>query len=257
MNFKSKSVWIKAAVVASILIIITIVFQWRLQKEPAYYDNPHVVFGEKISDGVKVTLGDYKVYQSNSKLHIENDIINIELNMPDYYDIKSIHLSHNKRYLAFDATVGNALKMFVVDINTGDYKNISDSIGGQNYNFGGYEVPYGLAWSPKQNIIAFVGGCKGDDEDPFITVVVLYHLDMDLGRQAPFASSAYTSVPIHGIKWDVDGKSIYFVVDSFDDENKYSLYQTEIETEKVLAGRRIEEIDRLTNEELRMWLSKY
>ena len=89
MSFKSKSVWIKAAVVVSILIIITIVFQWSLQKEPAYYDNPHVVFGEKISDGVEAAIGDYKLYQSNGKLHIENDIINIELTMPDYYDIKA------------------------------------------------------------------------------------------------------------------------------------------------------------------------
>ena len=143
-------------------------------------------------------------------------------------------------------------------MNTGDYTNISDSdsIGHHNYNFECYEVPYGLAWSPKENIIAFVGGCKADEE-PFINIVLLYHLDMDLGRQAPSASSAYTDVPIYGIKWDIDGKSIYYVVDSFDDENKYSLYQTEIETEKVLAGRRMEEIDRLTNEELRMWLSKY
>jgi len=254
MNLKSKSVWLKAAVVASILIIITIVFQWRLQKEPKYYYNPHVVYGEKISNDVEVTIGDYKVYQSNSKLHIENDIINVELIMPYDYDIKSIHLSHDKRYLAFDATLDKALKIFVVDVNAGEYKIISDSITHQSYNYGGYEAPYGLAWSPKQNIIAFVGGCKVDG-DPSITSILLYHLDMDLERQLPFASPAYTGIVIHGAKWDVDGKSIYYVVDSFGDENKYSLYQIQIETERILAGGRLDKIDRLTDKELKKWLS--
>ncbi|MCW3491655.1 TolB-like translocation protein [Dethiobacter alkaliphilus] len=236
-----------------VIIVLILILAGCNQKEIMYYSNPHTVFGEAIiASGT--TIGDYKVVQSENILKIYNDTEILEISLPNYKDVQSLQLSYDKQYLAFDIKSNDGIKMFVVNLETGEYENISDSIGYLDY-YDGYEIPFGISWSPTQNIIAFVGGYHGSPR------VRLYHLEMDLGKQASGGSAAYPN-NLYGVKWDVDGSSIYYVVDNqkheytgaYVGEEDYILYQTEISADDYLMGGEIIKVGDLTKEEFKQWL---
>ncbi len=225
-----------------ICILIGFMFAGCAQNEIKYYSNPNILFGEELSKQ-ELIIGDYTVGKFDSKLHIQGDNIAVELDLKNYV-IQSLHLSYDQKYIAFDAKSQNGIKVFVVNLETGEYENILETIG-YEYDYDGYKVPLGLAWSPKQNIIAFIGGYHGSPR------VKLYHLDMDLNKQGHLGSRAYPG-SLYGVKWDTDGKSIYYVVDNGDED--YILYQTEIMAEDFLMGGKIVKVDELTYDEFMQWI---
>ena len=227
-----------------------LVFAGCTNNQIAYYTNPYVLFGDILSEQ-EVEIGDYKILQYGSKLKIESSGVKLEVHLPYHGEVQSFHLSNDQRYLAFDFSIDNGLKIFVVNLESGEYENISETIGYQS-DYDGYQVPHGLAWSPKENIIAFIVGYYD------LVNVNLYHLDMDLNKQGRLGSEVYSS-DVYGVKWAADGDSIYYVLDNYIsdtyiEDGDYLLYQTEITSNDHLLGGEIIKKDELTNEELKQWL---
>lgn len=236
-----------------ICVLIILVFLGCAKNEIMYYSNPNILYGEELTKH-ELIIGDYKVGSFDSKLHIQGDNTTVELDLENYI-IQSLHLSFDQKYLAFDATSQDDIKMFVVNLETGQYENILETIGCY-YEYDGYNAPLGLAWSPKDNIIAFVGGYHGS------SMVSIYHLDMDLGRQFHQGSGSAYPGDLYGVKWDADGKSIYYVVDNYYNDNDvgdkdYILHQVEIIVKEYLKGDRYIKIDDLTHDEYKQWITDY
>ncbi|MBK5480862.1 hypothetical protein JFV29_02740 [Peribacillus sp. TH16] len=55
------------------------------------------------------------------------------------------------------------------------------------------------------------------------------------------------------MKWDRDGESIHYLVDSFDGDGDYTEYQTEIQSDHELLGGTINKIKALNQEEYEEW----
>ncbi|MFE4243845.1 hypothetical protein [Peribacillus butanolivorans] len=202
-----------------------------------YYSNPNKV---SVNDLIlhKTKIGDYQVFESDSKLSIEGNGEPIEIDLPEHSHLKSLHLSHDERYLAFDSQVQERVEIFVVNLQTGESSNISDS-----YDYAGYEQPYGIAWSPAKNIMALIGGY------PDSARIVLF--DMDSGEEGHGGSEIFKD--IYGVKWNRDGESIHYLVDSFDGDGDYTEYQTEIQSDHELLGGTINKIKALNQEEYEEW----
>ncbi|MFF2290142.1 hypothetical protein [Peribacillus butanolivorans] len=88
-----------------------------------YYSNPNMV---SVNDLIlnKTKIGDYQVFESDSKLSIEGNGEPIEIDLPEHSHLKSLHLSHDERYLAFDSQVQERVEFFVVNLQTGESNNI-------------------------------------------------------------------------------------------------------------------------------------
>ena len=149
MYYKSTSVARVIMIIGLIFLIPIIVFVVRAQPtlfyKPTYYSNPHVLYEVGLNE--EVAIGGYIINRYDEKLYITNDHRKVEVSLHNYNDIRSLHMSHDQRYLAFDIMIDDGVKMFVVDLETGEYENISE-FRGDDFNYSRYKVPYGLAWSP-------------------------------------------------------------------------------------------------------------
>ncbi|MCA1033152.1 MULTISPECIES: hypothetical protein [Bacillus] len=227
-----------------LMAIMTILLYGCSQKEIQYYSNPDVAL---LQDNNRVQKGDYQLSVADDQLIIDSKKKKFEVSLPEHHSsIQSFHFSYDNRYLAYDAVVGNAVKIFVVDLETGEKVNLSETIG-YKYDYNGYHSSCGIAWAPDQNIIAFIGGYNDSAR------INIYHFDMDEELQAPAGSLIFND--IYGVKWDVTGKSIYYTADSLENENMYGLYQTEIESKGRLIGGKVEKVSEIDKDEYKEWVN--
>lgn len=216
------------------------------QSEIKYYSNPNVLTLQEINDIAEI--GDYQLSIVDGKLIINAKNKEFEVSLPDNYSgIQSFHFSYDKRFLAYDVMVKNRVEIFVVNLETGEKINLSETIG-YLYDYDGYQSPFGIAWAPNKNLIAIIGGYNDSAR------IDLYHLEMEKGKQAPGGSLIFKDV--YGVKWDSTGESIYYLVDSLENENMYSLYQTEIESNSYLLGGTVSVITEINEEGFNDWLNK-
>lgn len=232
-------------VMVLILLLILVVVGCSNGKEINYDVNQNVF---NISDDEdSILVNGYMILSKDGRVVIKrkDNEFEVEVELPDQTSVvQSIHFSHDSQFLAFDALGQEGMKMFVVNLTTGGAINLSDEIG-YEYTYQNYQEPFGLAWSPNQNIIAFIGG---DEVSPRIN---MYHMEMDLGKQASGASFAFED--IYGVKWNEDGSSIYYVTNGAEGESLYRLYETEVESEDYVHGGAVEVITDLTEEEFNSW----
>lgn len=213
------------------------------QSEVSYYSNPNVFTLQEFNNNTEI--GDYQLSIVNGALIISTKSKEYEVSLPDNYSsIQSFHFSYDNRFLAYDVMGENRVKFFVVNLETGERINLSDTVG-HLYDYDGYQSPFGIAWAPNKNVIAIIGG---DNESARID---LYHLE---GKQSSGGSFIFKDV--YGIKWDSIGESIYYIVDSFENENMYTLYQTEIESDNYLLGGTVNVITEVNEEGFDNWLNK-
>lgn len=213
------------------------------QSEVSYYSNPNVFTLQEFNNNTEI--GDYQLSIVNGALIISTKSKEYEVSLPDNYSsIQSFHFSYDNRFLAYDVMGENGVKFFVVNLETGERINLSDTVG-HLYDYDGYQSPFGIAWGPNKNVIAIIGG---DNESARID---LYHLE---GKQSSGGSFIFEDV--YGIKWDSIGESIYYIVDSFENENMYTLYQTEIESDNYLLGGTVNVITEVNEEGFDNWLNK-
>ncbi|OHX42906.1 hypothetical protein [Cytobacillus oceanisediminis] len=216
------------------------------QSEIKYYSNPNVLTLQEINDIAEI--GDYQLSIVDGKLIINAKNKEFEVSLPDNYSgIQSFHFSYDKRFLAYDVMVKNGVKIFVVNLETGEKINLSETIG-YLYDYDGYQSPFGIAWAPNKNLIAIIGGYNDSAR------IDLYHLEMEKGKQAPGGSLIFKDV--YGVKWDSTGESIYYLVDSLENENMYKLYQTEIESNSYLLGGTVSVITEINEEGFNNWFNK-
>lgn len=217
------------------------------QSKIKYYSNPNVLTLQETSDSAEI--GDYQLSIVDGKLILDAKNKEFEVSLPDNYSsIQSFHFSYDKRYLAYDVMVENGVKIFVVNLETGEKINLSETIGYQ-YDYDGYQSPFGIAWAPNKNLIALIGGYNNS------TRIDLYHLEMEIGKQAHAGSFIFLK-DIYGVKWDSTGESIYYLVDSLEKENMYELYQTEIESNSYLLSGTVSVITELNEGGFNDWLNK-
>ncbi|WP_407272130.1 hypothetical protein [Radiobacillus sp. PE A8.2] len=212
-----------------------------------YFNNPNF-YSAKASTVDEIALDSYHFNVVNDKLQITSDNTQFTIDLPTtFVKLKSIQLSYDHQYVAYDLEVTNGTKIYVVNLLTGEHTNVSDTVG-YVYDYSGYEVPYGIAWSPTENILAFVGGYDGS------TRVNIFHFEHDGSMQSKNGSLAYQR-ELRGVKWAKDGSSIYFLVESGVAADKNTLYQTSIEiTDGYMYGDTIEKIKELDQEESDAWL---
>ncbi len=228
-----------------------------------YFASPYVLYGDELSDEAEIEGN--KLIQENEKLKIINQNIEIDVELPENSDVQSIELSHDKQYLAFDVVNKESVKIFVVNLETGEYEDLFEVVEQEDFNYNRYKNPHGLAWSPEENIIVFVGGHKGTDNDDFTVYprLKVYHPELKLRRQSHSVSAVYTDNDVYGVRWDTDGEAIYYVVTT-EDLDKYNLYrtsidlyQTDVNDEKGLkAGEKYGVIEELNYKEVESWLEK-
>nr|WP_304217141.1 hypothetical protein [Fredinandcohnia onubensis] len=216
------------------------------QSKIKYYSNPNVLTLQETNDIAEIE--DYQLSIVDGKLIINAKNKEFEVSLPDNYSsIQSFHFSYDKRFLAYDVMVKNGVKIFVVNLETGEKINLSETIG-YLYDYDGYQSPFGIAWAPNKNLIAIIGGYNDSAR------IDLYHLEMEKGKQAPGGSLIFKDV--YGVKWDSTGESIYYLVDSLENENMYKLYQTEIESNSYLLGGTVSVITEINEEGFNNWLNK-
>jgi hypothetical protein len=216
------------------------------QREIKYYSNTHVLKVQETNDIAKI--GDYHLSIVDGKLVIKAKNKEFEVSLPDNYSsIQSFHFSYDKRFLAYDVLSENGIKVFVVNLETGEKINLSETIG-YLYDYDDYQSPFGIAWAPNKNLIAFIGGYNDSAR------INLYHFDMEKGKQAPGGSLIFKD--IYGVKWDSTGESIYYLVDSMEYEDMYKLYQTEIESNSYLLGGTVSVIAEIDKEGFNNWVNK-
>ncbi|MGD6842513.1 hypothetical protein ACQCVH_08295 [Bacillus infantis] len=229
-----------------LMAIMAILLNGCYQKEIQYYSNPDV--GELQENKNRVQKGDYQLSVADDQLIIDSKKKKFEISLPEHHSgIQSFHFSYDTRYLAYDAVVGNGVKIFVVDLETGEKVNLSETIG-YKYDYNGYHSSCGIAWAPDQNIIAFIGGYNDSAR------INIYHFDMDEELQAPAGSLIFND--IYGVKWNITGESIYYTADSLENENMYGLYQTEIESDSRLLGGTVKLISEMSEKNLNQWLNE-
>ena len=235
--------------ILKIFILMTIFVLLLLgcsQKEINYYSNPYIVSFQETIDTIEIE--DYQLTIVDGKLIIKDQNKKFEVSLPDNHKyIQSFHFSYDKRFLAYDVMGESGIKIFVVNLKTGEEINLSETIGYQ-YDYDGYESPFGFAWAPKKNVIAFIGGYNDSAR------INLYHFEMEKGKQAPGGSFIFKDV--YGVKWGSAGDSIYYLVDSFEDENMYQLYQTEVESNTHLMGGTVDVIAETNQEGYKNWFNK-
>jgi Tol biopolymer transport system component len=216
------------------------------KKEIKYYSNPYVVTFQNINDSAEI--GDYQLSKVDGKLIINAKNKKFELALPDKHsNIQSFHFSYDKRFLAYDVTVESGMKIFVVNLETGELINLSETIG-YLYDYDGYQSPFGIAWAPNKNLIAFIGGYNDSAR------IKLYHFEMEKDKQALGGSSIFKDV--YGVKWDSTGDSIFYLVDSYEDENMYQIYQTKVESNSYLMGGKVNVISEINQEGFYNWLNE-
>jgi Tol biopolymer transport system component len=215
------------------------------QKEIKYYSSPYVVTFQETIDSVEI--GDYQLSVVDGELIIEAKNKKFEISLPDKLgNIQSFHFSYDKRFLAYDVMVESGIKIFVVNLETGEKINLSETIG-DLYDYDGYQSPFGIVWAPDKNLIAFIGGYNDSAR------IGIYHFEMEKSKQASRGSSIFKDV--YGVKWDSTGESIYYLVDSFEDENMYQLYQTEVETNSYLRAGTVNVIAEINKDGFNNWLN--
>jgi Tol biopolymer transport system component len=216
------------------------------QKEIKYYSNPYVGTFQETNDSV--VIGDYQLSKVDDKLIINTKNNKFEFALPEKHsNIKSFHFSYDKRFLAYDVKVERGIKIFVANLETGEMINLSETIG-YLYDYDGYQSPFGISWAPNKNLIAFIGGYNDSAR------INLYHFEMDKDKQVHGGSSIFKDV--YGVKWDSTGESIYYLVDSFEDENMYQLYQTKVESKSYLMGGKVNVIEEINQEGFYNWLNE-
>jgi len=214
--------------------------------EIMYYSNPDILLVEQSKDIHEI--GDNKLSIVDGELIIDAKNNVFEVTLPDNYsNIHSFHLSYDKLFLGYDVVMDDGVKIFAVNLETGEKVNLSEDIGYQ-YDYDDYQSPFGMAWAPNKNLIAFIGGYNDSAR------INLYHFELDESKQAPGGSFIFKD--IYGVKWDSKGESIYYLVDSLENENMYKLYQTEIESNSYLLGGTVNVIKEINEEFFENWLTK-
>ncbi|GGA91389.1 hypothetical protein GCM10008025_37380 [Ornithinibacillus halotolerans] len=216
-------------------------------EEINYYDNRYVIEYENNNETIE--MDGYNFSVNDGVLHINSNNNIFEVELPDKEStIRGFQLSYNKQYLSYDVKAKDgSIKVYVISLETGDVINLSDNIGyGSDYD--GYKRPHGIAWSPTENLVAFISGSADNAR------VNIYHLEMDLNKQSHSASFAFED--IYGLKWDVDGSSLYYVTPSVNDGSKYQVYKTEILSDDYLGGSAVEIVEELTQKEFMKWFEK-
>ncbi|MBZ9535740.1 hypothetical protein KGR20_16175 [Cytobacillus oceanisediminis] len=179
--------------------------------------------------------------REESKLTLKSANNNVQIELPSKEsEIKSVQLSYDQKYAAMDIWDKKGLSVYVVNLQSGETLNLIEKIGDED-NYMGYEPPFGIAWSPNENIITMIGGY------PESARVYMYHLEMDEWKQYYTASLIYEN--IYGVKWGQDGQKLYYLVDSLENKSEKTVNSTEIEVNDTLIGRTIEEYE-LSNEEI-------
>lgn len=230
--------------IISITLIIVLV-SGCFRREIEYFSNPYVFTVQEINDIDQIS--DIKLTIVDDKLIINTKNDEIDVTLPDHYvDIQSFQFSYDKRFLAYDVLFDGGVKIFVIDLESGDKTNMSE-FSGYEFTYDGYQAPYGMAWAPNKNLIAIIGGYNN------VVKIDLHHFEMDERKQAPLGSFAFED--IYGVKWDHKGDSIYYVVDSTENEKMYELYQTEIESDSYLLASTVNVITELSEEDLIHWLN--
>ncbi|MFD2043645.1 hypothetical protein ACFSTA_04560 [Ornithinibacillus salinisoli] len=228
-----------------ILLVMLAILSVGCLKEVNYYNNPNIA--QLIEDREIVQMEGYNFSIEDGVLTIDENDTHYEIKLPDKGRILSLHLSYDKQFLAYDVKGENGVKIYIVNLDTGSVTNLSDTIG-YNYDYDNYHTPYGIAWSPNQNIIAFIGG---QDKAARID---LYHLEMDINKQLHAGSFIFDD--IYGVKWNENGSSICYVEPPKDDGSMYHVYETEIEFESYLQSGTVTIIGELTHEDYIEWLEK-
>ncbi|GAB0171768.1 hypothetical protein LSPCS325_52050 [Lysinibacillus sp. CTST325] len=201
------------------MTIFILLIKGNTHSEIKYYSNPHVLKFQETNDNTEI--GDYQLSIVDDKLIINAKNKEFEVSLPDNYsNIQSFHLSYDKRFLAYDVAVESGIKIFVVNLESGEMINLSDTIGYQS-DYDGYQSPFGIAWAPNKNLIAFICGNYGAAR------IDMYHFEMAESMQATHASEVFENEDVYGVKWDSTGGSIYYLID-YKIINMYKLYQTEI-----------------------------
>ncbi|MDV2682765.1 hypothetical protein RYX56_00100 [Alkalihalophilus lindianensis] len=236
----------------TLFILVTFLVVGCTEKEVNYYSNPYVVDGEALSESVEI--GDLIIIRNDNQINVDTNEKQVHIDLPDSESmIQSVHVSYDQRFLAVDTWKDEVAKIFVVNLETNDVIDVSDEIG-YRYDYDGYESPYGLAWAPNENILAFVGG---HNEKPASPRVNMYHPEMEIEQQFKGVSHIYKA--IYGVKWDEDGRSIYYLVNSLEGEALYSLYQTEIEMksgEHLTSGTIFHVSEEQDRDDFNEWLGK-
>ncbi|ARK32647.1 hypothetical protein BkAM31D_23885 [Halalkalibacter krulwichiae] len=221
--------------------------------EPSYYTNPHVIEVEGTFD--RIELGEYELVKIDDQVTIKTSDQEFVIEFPFKESaIQSVALSHDEQFIAFDVISEAGVKIYVVDRHSGEVTNLSDDIG-YEYDYAGYEKPFGIAWAPNENMIAFVGGHHEGG-----AVVNMYHFDLEKAKQLKGVSQIHPD--IYGVKWDRRAERVYYLVDSFEDRNMYEVFSTQLEYEdhpiyeKILYGGQIEVVAQLEKELYGTWFEE-
>ncbi|UMZ74397.1 hypothetical protein [Natranaerofaba carboxydovora] len=261
---------IKIIKMTSIIVIILISIYWYSNFsddediDVEYYTNPKVLYGRDFSDDIEIEGN--RLIQENEKLKIKNQEIKTEIKLPANKDIQSIELSHDKQHLAFDVANKENVRMFVVNLETGNYEYLANVVERKDFNYKPYKKPHGLAWSPKENILVFVEGhqdTNGDSDYESSSRINAYHPELDL---QDVAGGVFLEEEIYGVRWDTDGDAIYYVA-TRKDQDKYDLYQTSIDLYQIdtdlvnekdfRIGEEYGIIEKLDYKEVESWLEKH
>ena len=96
--------------------------------------------------------------REESKLTLKSANNNVQIELPSKEsEIKSVQLSYDQKHAAMDIWDKKGLSVYVVNLQSGETLNLIEKIGDED-NYMGYEPPFGIAWSPNENIITMIGG---------------------------------------------------------------------------------------------------
>lgn len=236
----------KKKLILLFLLLSLLLSSGCMKKNIEYHSNPYSLDGSQLGE-TPISIGAYSVSLKDNYVTFIGEK-NFEIELPEEIShFISIQLSYDQSYAAYNVKLEEEVKFFILDFKTGEVKNISDIVG-DNYNYDGFTTDLGMAWSPKENTIIFVGGYENSAS------VVIYYLDFPQNQQNNTATRIYED--IKGVKWNAEGDKFYFLGTSTQlKEDVYSLYKGNIFVENGYAyADKIYEIKNMNAIEVKEWL---
>lgn len=201
----------------------------RILKETKYFENKNLVFDLDTSN--QLVMGDIFIkmedktiiVNANGKQFLIEKSYDTGPLSKEHEKLFMAELSPDKKYLAIQINQHEGEKIFVLDLNTGEYQYVNDK-----------EIVGIPRWAPDKNLLAFsVGRITGQK-------LAIYDPDT---KKINELTEAYIS--ILDIKWSQGGDFIDFAAE--DPPDTFNLYRYAIHNKKL------ENLTSITREELVKW----